>query len=155
MNFPPRFPDVPTVGDIFVFYARQNDLIEGTPCFAIPCPFCHAIHTLPVGSGEVVEAQCRSSDASSDRCPADFWTLIHAGPAPHQVMRMMQDGRGMENCLPLLDELQPKEVWGAVRTVSTDPTRTAEPTEISKSPGEALNEIPLARRQTVPLKRNG
>lgn len=129
-----------TIADIFVFYARQNDLIEGTPCFAIPCPFCNAIHTLPIGSGEVVEAQCRLSDPSSDLCPADFWTLIHAGPAPHQVIRMMQDGKGMEDCLPLLDELQPKEVWSAVRT-STDPP--AEPTETSKSTGEAPDKIAI------------
>ena len=140
---------MPTIGEIFCFYVPRSERIDGTPCNVVPCPYCRGIHLLRQDAPDIVKSQCPPHDASfEDRARPDFWQLIHGGPALRELVLLLERGEDMGAKLGLLKDLQPTEIWSAVKKAVRGPTQTPDP---SAAPVAAAHQAGDALDQDVKI----
>jgi len=110
---------MPTITTTFCFDVPHINRIEGTPCALAVCPACRIVHALPADTKEVVRAKCANADSATP-C-ADYWVLLHGGPAPREMVLSLETGDKLSQ--RIVDAFMPRDMWWPYQTIDCDPTK--------------------------------
>jgi hypothetical protein len=145
---------MPTIANVFLYDVPKINLIDGTPCSLIPCPFCRGLHRLPSDTPRIIASPCRPHSPSFEERPRpDFLALLSGGPAWRELLLLFETGGSMYDNVLLLDHLQPKTLWGEIQTVPFDPLTVPDPfagdPHARREIAEAIEE-PIKRKRKTP-----
>ncbi len=132
-----------TIALMFAFDVPRISRIEGTPCRVALCPMCKTVHRLPEGHGQIVKAECPPDPGDPGRPRADYWSLIHAGPALREIVLAFETGGQVSQYI--LGQFAPREAWWPFQTIDFDPLSMPNPLdgdlEAQREMGDAFEAV--------------